>query len=237
MKLSKLLNYEEDEDELINNCDITRLLYKKFRLNIWSNKEIVLDIIKQDGYYFKYVHEKLKKDKEIVYKALSNYNRGYNDIFDYVDEELKKDKEFILELIEKGYITIYPSINEELKKDRDYTLARRCKEVNNEQKAIVFISKSIDYPRPLAEGAIRVDKYRCQSVFYSTHQTQIKSTISYNRNSACDLPGLSYVSIFCDDTKVALPSSVIDLLSKHAEKTVPGSMNKLFLFSKNLDKK
>jgi hypothetical protein len=119
--MESVLSYYE-EKKLLENHDITSLIFKKFRLNIWSNKEIVLEIVKHNGNYIQYVDNKLKRDKRVVYEALSNYNRGYNDIFDYVDEELKKDKEFILELIEKGYITIYSSINEELKKDRDYTL-------------------------------------------------------------------------------------------------------------------
>jgi hypothetical protein len=118
---SRALTYD-DEKELLKNHDITSLLLKKFRLNIWSNKEIVLKIVKNDGYYLKYVDKKLKKDKRIVYESVKNYNRGSDNIFYYVDEELKNDKEFILKLIEEGYGSIYPYINEELKKDRDYTL-------------------------------------------------------------------------------------------------------------------
>lgn len=116
-----VLSYD-DEEELLKNHDITSLLFKKFRLNIWSNKEIVLNIVKYDGYYLKYVDKKFKRDKKIVYESVKNYNRGSNEIFDYADEELKSDKEFILKLIKEGYESIYPYINEDLKKDRDYTL-------------------------------------------------------------------------------------------------------------------
>jgi hypothetical protein len=120
MDLSKLSYYEEKE--LLENHNITSLVFKKFRLKIWSNKEIVLEILKNDGYYLKYVDEKLKRDKGIVYEAVKNYNRGSNDIFDYASEELKRDKGFILKLIVEGYESIYPYIDEELKRDRDYTL-------------------------------------------------------------------------------------------------------------------
>jgi hypothetical protein len=118
---SRTLTYE-DEGELLKNHDITSLILKKFKLNIWSNKEIVLKIVKNDGYYLKYVDNKLKKNKRVVYEAVKNYNRGSDNIFYYVDDELKKDKEFISKLIEKGYESIYQYINEELKMDRDYTL-------------------------------------------------------------------------------------------------------------------
>lgn len=112
----------DDEEELFKNHDITSLIFKELRLEIWSNKDIVLEIVKHNGNYLKYVDEELKRDKDIVYEALSNDNRDYEDIFDYVDEELKSDKEFISKLIEEGCETIYPYINEELKMDRDYTL-------------------------------------------------------------------------------------------------------------------
>ena len=116
-----VLSYDE-EKELLENHDITSLIFKKFRLNIWSNKEIVLEIVKYNGNYIQYVDNKLKRDKKIVYESVKNYNRGSNEIFDYADEELKNDKEFILKLIKEDYESIYPYINEELKMDRDYTL-------------------------------------------------------------------------------------------------------------------
>lgn len=120
MDLSILSYYEEKA--LLDNNDITSLIFKKFKLNIWSNKEIVKEIVKHNGNYLKYVDKKLKRDKEIVYEALSNENRDYEDIFDYADEELKSDKEFISKIIGEGNELIYPYINEDLKKDRDYTL-------------------------------------------------------------------------------------------------------------------
>ena len=113
----------DDEEELFKNHGITSLIFEELGSNIWSNKTIVLEIIKNvDGHYLKFADEELKKDKEIVYESVKNYNRGSDDIFYYVDEELKNDKEFISKLIEEGYGSIYPNINEDLKKDRDYTL-------------------------------------------------------------------------------------------------------------------
>ena len=115
-------------------------------------------------------------------------------------------------------------------KDRDYTLARRCKLVPD-KRAIVFVSKSVNHPRALVDGALRVDKYWCHSTFFSSSNDSREGRIGGAR--MFDSPGLSYITIFCD-TNVALPASVIDLLSRHAEKTVPSSMSVLFAFSKNL---
>lgn len=112
-----------DEEKLFKNHGITSLIFEELRSNIWSNKTIVLEIVKNvDGHYLKFADEELKKDKEIVYEAVKNHYRISNDIFNYADEELKKDKFFISKLIEEGYECIYLFINEELKKDRDFTL-------------------------------------------------------------------------------------------------------------------
>ena len=113
----------DDEEKLFKNHGITSLIFEELGSNIWSNKTIVLEIIKNvDGHYLKFADEELKRDKEIVYEAVKNHNRISNDIFNYADEELKRDKFIILKLIEEGYDSIYLFINEELKKDRDYTL-------------------------------------------------------------------------------------------------------------------
>jgi len=82
------------------------------------------------------------------------------------------------------------------------------------------------------DGALRVDKYWCHSTFFSNCENNKGKEIGGVK--MFDKPGLSYVTIFCDDTNVALPASVIDLLSRHAEKTVPSSMKVLFDYSKNL---
>ena len=112
-------------------------------------------------------------------------------------------------------------------KDRDYTLSRRCLR-SKDKRAMVFVSKSISFPdKPPVEKVIRVDKYRCFSVFLSAPKTG---------KPDLDAAGVSYVSVFCDDTKVALPSAVVDLVAKHAEKVVPNSMNKLFAYCLKVQK-
>jgi hypothetical protein len=109
-------------------------------------------------------------------------------------------------------------------KDRDYTLSRRCLQAKDKS-TLTFISRSIAFPFATVNNVIRVDKYRCFTVLFS-------SSICGECN--VDKTGCSYVSVFCDDTKLALPSAVIDLVGKQAEKLVPISMKKLFLYSRTI---
>jgi hypothetical protein len=59
-----------------------------------------------------------------------------------------------------------------------------------------------------------------------------KGTGSY----AYDLKGTQFVTIFCDDSKVPLPSRVVDMISTQAEKVVPDSMRSLHKAATSLQK-
>jgi len=48
-------------------------------------------------------------------------------------------------------------------------------------------------------------------------------------------PGMRFVTIFCDDQKVPLPATVVDVLSKQGEKVVPASVSKLHVIARNLE--
>jgi hypothetical protein len=182
--MESVLSYD-DEEELLKNHDITSLLFKKFRLNIWSNKEIVLKIVKYDGYYLKYVDKKFMRDKRVVYESVKNYNRGSNEIFDYVDEELKNDKEFILKLIKEGYESIYPYINEELKMDRDYTL--KLLRSNN------YLFKYLDDEYKRDEEMTREALKDLDNIWLSENIDTIKKTFEIRTNKYDDL---SYYNIY-----------------------------------------
>jgi len=45
--------------------------------------------------------------------------------------------------------------------------------------------------------------------------------------SPLDQPGLSFVTVFCDEAKVPLPPTIVDLISSQAEKVVPDSIARL----------
>lgn len=49
-----------------------------------------------------------------------------------------------------------------------------------------------------------------------------------------DLPGTSFVTLFCDDARVPLPPQIVDLLSKQAEKLVPSSIERLYVVARDV---
>lgn len=63
-------------------------------------------------------------------------------------------------------------------KDRDYTLARHC-QILPDENAFVFVSRSAEakHKHPTVDGAVRVDRYWCHSVVFSTHATPTGSLV------------------------------------------------------------
>ena len=53
------------------------------------------------------------------------------------------------------------------------------------------------------------------------------SSSSSSHIAAVDLPGTSFITLFCDDQKVPLPPTIVDILSKQGEKLVPDSISSL----------
>lgn len=117
-------------------------------------------------------------------------------------------------------------------KDRDYTLARRCC-VFDDKNAIVLISRSTEAPQcPVKSGVIRVDNYWCKSVFISAATTPASPSEGV---SPVDVPGMRFVSVFCDDQKVPLPPMVVDILSAQGEKVVPDSIARLHAVARGIE--
>jgi len=54
--------------------------------------------------------------------------------------------------------------------------------------------------------------------------------------SAVDLPGTSFITLFCDDQKVPLPTTIVDILSKQGEKLVPDSITSLHEVARGVEK-
>ena len=112
-------------------------------------------------------------------------------------------------------------------KDRDYTLVRRCR-VFAKDHAIVLVSRSSELSGfPAVEGVIRVDNYRCHSTIISDPREGPASV---------DTPGLRYVTIFCDDQRVPLPASIVDLISAQGEKVVPGAIQRLHEVAREMER-
>ena len=54
--------------------------------------------------------------------------------------------------------------------------------------------------------------------------------------AAVDLPGTSFITLFCDDQKVPLPTTIVDILSKQGEKLVPDSISSLHEVARGVEK-
>ena len=54
--------------------------------------------------------------------------------------------------------------------------------------------------------------------------------------AAVDLPGTSFITLFCDDQKVPLPPTIVDILSKQGEKLVPDSISSLYEVARGVER-
>ena len=62
---------------------------------------------------------------------------------------------------------------------------------------------------------------------FDEQDTTHSSSSSSSHIAAVDLPGTSFITLFCDDQKVPLPPTIVDILSKQGEKLVPDSISSL----------
>jgi len=67
-----------------------------FDIDKYSNKEFMLEAVKDNPALFEYASESLKKDKDVVFAAATRFTWA----FQWADESLRADKGFVLELIE-----------------------------------------------------------------------------------------------------------------------------------------
>ena len=80
----------------IIKLQIDRYFYKKGI----NNKEVVMEVVKKDGYLLKYASDNMKNDKEVVLEAVMQDINALQ----FASDELKNNKEFMLLIdeIEKG---------------------------------------------------------------------------------------------------------------------------------------
>jgi len=66
---------------------IDRYFYKKGI----NNKDVVMEVVKQDGYVLRYASDELRNDKEVVLEAVRQNGLALQ----FASDELKNDKEFM----------------------------------------------------------------------------------------------------------------------------------------------
>ena len=115
---------------------------KKIPIQVYNNKNIVLNIVKNNGLSLEFASDELKNDRDIVYEAVANngislefaseelkqdylvveYAIMQNGLaLQYVSEELKNDPEIILTAIEQNGLALQ-YVSEELKNDPEILL-------------------------------------------------------------------------------------------------------------------
>ena len=81
------------------------------------NKEVVLEVVREDGLALQYASKDLRGDKEVVLEAVRQNGRALQ----YASEDLRGDKEVVLEAVrEDGYALQYAS--EELRGNKETVL-------------------------------------------------------------------------------------------------------------------
>lgn len=113
--LEKIDNNSITIDDLIENLEI-------FDLN---DKDIVKNIVNRNGYYLILGNNDIRKDEEIVLKAISNLmdKTDYKNIFKFINKDLINNKDFLIKeivLTESAIILDY--VDEEVFEDREFMI-------------------------------------------------------------------------------------------------------------------
>jgi hypothetical protein len=129
----------------------------------WSDKEMVLEAVKQNGYSLKYASKELKNDKEVVLEAVKQYSYSLQ----YASKELKNDKEVVLEAVKKnGYSLEYASkelqnnkevVLEAVKKNCD-SLQYASEELKNDKEVVLEAVKKNGNSLKYASKELKNDK-------------------------------------------------------------------------------
>lgn len=117
-RIISFISKQLKEDEDIIFADIEK--YKKVNgltdSDIIENKEVLIDILKENGLYIKFI-ENSKRDEDICLEAFKN-NKN---VFEYIPKELKINPSFCLKLVDLN-IEILKDIDENIIKNSEFLL-------------------------------------------------------------------------------------------------------------------
>ncbi|EFC36713.1 predicted protein [Naegleria gruberi] len=124
------INLEDLSDDIV----WLRTYLKLFGINniprTWSrkysnNKELMMEYIKENGDYLKFVSMELKNDKELVLQAVKNSGLAIY----YASEELKRDREIVLEAVKQDG-TAYNYVAPHFSSDKEIISLALCRDSN-----------------------------------------------------------------------------------------------------------
>ena len=157
------------KDYIINNIDIIKYIVKK---NIWemhyipkniiiqigNDKEMMLELIKQDAKIISIGSEKIKNDREIILKAVQKEGN----VLYFASDLLKGDKEIILEAVKNYGMALYYA-SEELKNDEEIVMNA----LKNDGDALAYASDSLKNSKFIVLEAV---KQKGTSIIYASER-------------------------------------------------------------------
>ncbi len=124
--------------------DAVFYIHERFK----KDREIVLAAVQQNGWALQFADESLKKDRAIVLAAVKQYSWALR----YADETLQKDREIVLAAVKQIGDTLQLA-HETLKKDREIVLAA----VKQNGVALQYADESFKKDREVVSAAIQQD--------------------------------------------------------------------------------
>ena len=144
------LNYLDDC--IINNSYFIKDLCKynpealSYRNEWSSDREVVLEVVKNFGGALEYASQDLKSDREVVLAAVKN--NGY--ALEFASEDLRFDREVVLEVVKNDeYALRYAS--KDLRSDREFIL----EVIKNFGRALQYASEDLKSDRELVLAAVK----------------------------------------------------------------------------------
>lgn len=158
-----LLNIINNNYKGINNFVI---FFRSISNRLKNDYNFILEVVKKDGLIFPELNDNFKKDKKIIFNALSNNKY----ILSYLDQILYKD--FILDFIDYKLID-YDFLNEIFKSDKDIIF----KLIKQEPEIYKYIIDELKNDKDIILEIINKNssllKYATDS-FYNTYMNKIK---------------------------------------------------------------
>ncbi|MGZ6298419.1 MAG: DUF4116 domain-containing protein, partial [Parachlamydiaceae bacterium] len=146
--------------ELINNRQIVTdiilqngLVLEHATIQFKKDKEIVLAAVQQNGLAFQYAAQELKSDRDIVFTAVKRSGLALQ----YAAEELKNDKEIVLIAVKENELA-FEYASEKLKSDREFVLAA----IQQNGRALEYAAEELKSDQKFMLAAVQWHGYALQ---------------------------------------------------------------------------
>jgi hypothetical protein len=124
--------------EYIKNQEINDLVESNLPFSIQNDYNIILDLVKHDGYLIHCASDRLRGNKEIVLTAIRNYSYDEESALGYASNELRGDKEVVFAAVQE-YGAALEDASEELRNDKEVVLTA----VKKDSEAFQFASTKL----------------------------------------------------------------------------------------------